>query len=293
MRVGVFAAGGTVSEIVSAAKGTAARGLNSFWTPQIFQVDALTALAVVAEQVTDIELGTFVVPTYPRHPMALAAQALTVQQVSGGRLTLGIGLSHQIVIESMLGMSYGKPVRHLREYLSILMPLVRQEAVGFEGETLTANVALDIPADPIPVIVAALGPQLLKVAGTRAEGTGTWMTGPATIASHIAPTINAAAEAAGRPAPRVVAGLPVAVTDDPTAARNIAAENFAVYGQLPSYKAMLDREGVAGPADVAIVGSANVVRAGIEKMIESGVTEFVAAPFMNEEATLDCLGSLI
>lgn len=294
MRIGVFTEKGTVDELVTDARDVAERGFSSYWTPQIFRLDAITALAVVAHEVPGIELGTAVVPTYPRHPMMLAAQALTTQQVSGGRFTLGIGLSHQIVIESMLGMSYDKPVRHLREYLSILMPLVRNEASAFEGETLTGNLALDIPdAAPIPVLVAALGSQMLKVAGTRTEGTITWMTGRATIADHVAPSIRAAAADAGRPDPRIVSALPVCVTDDEAGVRALAAKSFAVYGHLPSYRAMLDREGAAGPADVALVGTAAEVKAGIEQLFEAGVTEFVAVPFANRDDTLDVVASLL
>jgi 5,10-methylenetetrahydromethanopterin reductase len=293
MRIGVFAESGTVDGLVADAKGIAERGFSSMWTPQIFRLDAITALGIVAREVPGIELGTAVVPTYPRHPMMLAAQALTVQQASGGRFTLGIGLSHQIVIEGMLGIPFSKPVRHLREYLSILMPLVRGEAAAFEGETLTGKLALDIPeADPVPVLVAALGAQMLKVAGTRTEGTITWMTGPATIADHVGPAIRAAASDAGRPDPRIVAALPVCVTDDPAAEREKAGKLFAIYGHLPSYRAMLDREGAAGPADVAIVGTEAEVRAGIEGVIEAGATDFVAVPFSNRDATLDVVASM-
>ena len=262
--------------------------------PQIFGLDAMTALAVVAREVPDIALGTAVIPTYPRHPSMMAAQALTLNQISGGRFTLGIGLSHQIVIESMFGMSYDKPVRHLREYLSILMPLAHGEGAAFSGETLTGNVGIDIPdATPLPVLVAALGAQMLRVAGTRTEGTVTWMTGPDTIASHVAPAISTAAADAGRPEPRIVSALPVCVTDDEAAARAEASTNFAIYGHLPSYRAMLDREGAAGPADVALVGSADVVRAGIERMFEAGTTEFVAVPYSNRDETLEVLQGLL
>jgi F420-dependent oxidoreductase-like protein len=294
MRIGVFTDQGTVDEVVTEARDVAERGFSSFWLPQIFRLDALTSLGVVGREVPGIDLGTAVVPTYPRHPMMMAAQALTVQQLAGGRFTLGIGLSHQIVIESMLGISFEKPVRHLREYLSILMPLVHGESAAFQGETLTGNVALDIPdAVPVPVLVAALGSQMLKLAGTRTEGTITWMTGHATIADHVAPSINAAAADAGRPAPRIVSALPVCVTDDEAAAREAAAGVFAVYGHLPSYRAMLDREGAAGPADVALVGSAAQVKAGIEQIIEAGATEFVAVPFSNRNETLDVVASLL
>ncbi len=225
-------------------------------------------------------------PTYPRHPIVLAAQALTTSAATGGRLVLGIGLSHQIVIEGVFGLSFEKPARHMREYLSALMPLLHGEQASFEGETLTARTMGAVEAagprrrrcswPPWP-------PIMLKLAGARADGTVTWMTGPATIADHIGPSIRAAAEEAGRPPPRIAVGLPVSVTADPDAARESAAKTFAIYGQLPSYRAMLDREGAAGPGDVAIVGDEDAVAAGIRNVFEAGGTEFSAAVFGSRE----------
>jgi F420-dependent oxidoreductase-like protein len=230
--------------------------------------------------------------------MTLAAQSLTLAQISGGRFTLGIGLSHQIVIESMLGLSYDKPARHMREYLAALMPALRGEQVSFEGETLKANTMgpLDVHnVEAPPVLLAALAPVMLKLAGSVADGTVTWMTGPATVADHIVPSIAKAAADAGRPAPRVAVGLPVSITADADAARQQAARTFAVYGQLPSYRAMLDREGAAGPADVAIVGDEAEVRKGIERVAEAGATDFCAAPFGSGEEqrrTVELLSAL-
>lgn len=281
MRISVF--GGdlaSVDAVVSSAREVEEQGFHGFHIPQIFGLDALTALAVVGSQVPRIELGTGVVPSYPRHPLMLAAQALTTNQVCDGRLMLGIGLSHQLVIEDMLGLSYEKPARHMREYLSVLMPLLRGEPVSFQGETISTTAALSISGIPTPpVLVAALGSVMLKLAGTVADGTVTWMTGPATLESHIVPTITAAAHEAGRPAPRVAVGLPVCVTDDADAARELAAAQFSVYGMLPSYRAMLDREGADGPADVAIVGDEATVAAGIRRVADAGATDFSAAEF--------------
>jgi 5,10-methylenetetrahydromethanopterin reductase len=284
MRIGIFggevAGQGGIDEVVASAKRVADEGFASYWMPQIFSLDALTSLAVVGREVPGIELGTAVVPTYPRHPMMLAAQALTTQVISGGRLTLGIGLSHQVVIEGMLGMSFEKPVRHMREYLSILMPLARGESVSFSGETLTFNGSLQIAgATPFPVLVAALGPKMLDLAGSLTDGTITWMTGPSTLESHTVPAITKAAAAAGRPAPRIAVGLPVCVTDDPDGARERAGRVFAVYDSLPSYKAMLDREGAGGPADVAIVGDEATVTAGVRRLADAGTTDFAAVEY--------------
>jgi F420-dependent oxidoreductase-like protein len=285
MRIGIFAGGfmtgdDPVSSAVDAARDAAEQGFASFWLPQIFQLDALTALAVIGREVPDIFLGTSVVPTYPRHPMTLAQQALTVQAASGNRLMLGIGLSHQVVVEGMWGYSFEKPARHMREFLAVLLPLLQDRKVAFEGETVKGMGQLDVgAATPPPVMLAALAPRMLELAGSQTDGTVTWMTGPATLESHIVPSITKAAEGAGRPAPHVVVGLPVCVTDDPDGARERAATVFSVYGQLPSYRARLDREGAAGPADVAILGDEAAVEAGIRRVADAGATDFAAAEF--------------
>ena len=275
----------------------AADGVASGWLANIFGVDALTALAVAGREVPGIELGTAVVPTYPRHPVAMAQQALSAQAVARGRFTLGIGLSHQVVIENMFGYSFDKPARHMREYLEVLVPLVRDGKAAFTGETLSANLSLSVPREqPLPVLLAALAPQMLRLAGGVGDGTILWMTGPATIESHIVPRLTAAAEEAGRTAPRVVCILPVCVTADVDAARERAAGIFSVYGQLPSYRAMLDKEGAATPGDVAIVGDEASVRAQIQHLAEIGVTDFVAASFGGGDdaaATMDVLRSLL
>jgi len=255
-------------------------GLAHAFASQIFGPDALTLLATAGAQVPGIDLGTGVVPVHPRHPMMLAAQALTVQWATGNRLLLGIGLSHQVVVEGIWGMSYDRPARYMKEYLSSLMPLLQGEAVKSTGERVTTNafVPLGIPgAEAPPVLVAALGPTMLKLAGTVADGTVTWMTGTGTVASHIAPTITAAAQAAGRPAPRVVVSLPVAVTDAPEAARERINEALSIYPNLPSYRAMLDKEGAESPADIAFVGDEEAVAAAVAQLAEAGATDFVAA----------------
>lgn len=255
-------------------------GFASAWKSHIFGLDSLTALAVAGSGVPGIELGTAVVPTYPRHPAALAQQARTVNTALAGRLNLGIGLSHQIVIENMYGYDFSRPLQHMEEYLSVLLPLMDGQPADFTGETSQGHITLSTPSPGrVPVLVAALGPKMLKLAGERTDGTVTWMTGPVTIRDHVAPAINAAAAAAGRPAPRVVCALPVCLTDDPAAATARAGEVFAIYGQLPSYRAMLDREGVAGPGDLAIVGDEDTVAAQIAALADAGVTEFVAGEY--------------
>jgi 5,10-methylenetetrahydromethanopterin reductase len=287
MRIGIFGgdtAGRTIDDVVADAKAAEADGFASYGIPQIFALDAMGVLTVVGREVPRIELATGVVPTYGRHPLTMAQQALTVQMASGGRFVLGIGLSHQMVIENMLGLSFDKPVRHMREYLSVLMPLLHEGTVSCKGETISCAATIGIePRIPPPVVIAALGEQMLKLAGTMADGTMTWMTGPTTLGSHIVPTITAAAENAGRPAPRIMAALPICLTTDVDAARERAARDLQVYGFLPSYRAMLDKEGAAGPGDVAIVGDEATIEKQLQTLADAGVTDFVAADFGTPE----------
>jgi F420-dependent oxidoreductase-like protein len=272
-------------------------GFHSAAASQIFGYDALTLLAVVGAQVPDIELMTAVVPTYPRHPIMLAAQALTVQAATGGRLALGIGLSHRIVVEGVFGYSYDRPAHHMHEYLSALLPLLRGEPGSFVGDTVRATTLgpIEVDAPPPTVLMAALAPRMLTMAGAMADGTATWMTGPETLASHIIPSITAAAADAGRGAPRIVAAFPVCVTNDVDGARRRAAEVFAIYGQLPSYQAMLEREGAGGPADVALVGDDAHVAEQVRHLAAIGVTDFGAAPYGSPDeraATMELLAAL-
>jgi F420-dependent oxidoreductase-like protein len=302
MRVGIHAGlAGTgdnaIDELVEAARTAHSHGLD-YWIPQMTDLDALTALAVVGREVPGLEVGTAVVPTYPRHPMVMAMQALTVQAATGGRLTLGIGLSHRVVIEDAFGLSFSTPVRHMREYLEILMPLLHTGRVSFEGEELTAHTFAPmrvVGAVAPAVIVAALGPQMLNLAGRLADGTALWMVGPKTLADHVVPTISKAAASAGRPSPQVVVGLPVSVTADPDTARQKAASAFALYNNLPSYRAMLDREGADGPADVAIVGDEELVASQLRHLGDIGATALSLPVFGSGEErqrTMDLLAEL-
>ena len=218
-----------------------------------------------------IEIGTAVVPTYPRHPAVLAQQALTAALALGGRLALGIGLSHQIVIEDMYGYSFERPARHMSEYLSILLPLLDGEPAAFEGETMRASIGLSTPrAGRVPVLLAAMGPQMLQLAGQRTDGTDLVDDRP----GHGARLHRADDHAGGRGGRAACAarGLhPAGLRHRrPGPARARAAEIFAIYGQLPSYRAMLDREGAAGPADVAIVGDEDTVGSQITALADCG-----------------------
>ena len=299
--IGVMVGAGSLSGVVEAVREAAEAGVRRAWVPQVMGVEALTAIAVAGREVPDIELGTAVVPTYPRHPFVLAGQALTTSAAlgAGNRLHLGIGLSHQVVIEGMLGLRFEKPAVHMREYLSALRPALAGEPVDVKGETLRAATLMGPirveDAGPVPVLVAALGPALLRVAGELADGTLTWMAAPKVIGDRIAPSIISAAQAAGRPRPRVGVGLPGAVTDDVDAALARAAASYAIYDTLPSYKRLLDEAGVEGPAGVVIAGTETEVVERIRALADVGATEFLASPFGSRavrQETLRVLGEL-
>jgi F420-dependent oxidoreductase-like protein len=246
-------------------------GFRRVWMTQMpWDSDLMTILAAAFHEVGAIEIGSGVVPIQVQHPTQLAQRALTLNAIAGGRFTLGIGMSHRMVTEQMWGISYEKPLRRMREYLDGLLPLLAGQAADAVGETVTTRGSLQIP-----------GAQMLRLAGRRTAGTLTWMTGPKTLAEHVSPTLREAAAEAGRPetAVRVAASLPVSVTDDVAAARARAAEEFAIYGRLPSYRAMLDREGFSGPEDAAIIGDENTVSDRLDELPAAGVDEFAAVTF--------------
>ena len=276
--------------LIDHARAAAADGFDTWWLAQTGLVETLALFAVIGREVPGITLGTAVVPTFTRHPTTLAGQALTTAALIGdpSRLVLGIGLSHKPAVQDRYGLVFERPVRHLADYLDILQPLLETGRVDHHGEVWSTTMEANRPSTGTPsVMVAALGPQLLRLAGRRTDGTLLWMVGERTIADHIAPVINDAAAAAGRPAPRVVCSLPVCVTDDAAAVRSAASTAFANYGQLPSYRAMLDREGVAGPAEVAVIGSAAEVEDRLAAIAAAGATEFSAVEFTRnpDEAT--------
>jgi 5,10-methylenetetrahydromethanopterin reductase len=293
MRIGVVSriAGSpstTLDDLVAEVKGAEAEGFAFYSLPNIFGLDAIGALTVAGRETDHIELATGVVPSPPRHPVTMAQQALTAQAACGGRFVLGIGLSHKIVIENMLGLSYAHGARQMREYLEVLGPLLQGKPVSFQGELYRVNAGLQVAGGtPVPLVVAALGPLMLRVAGRLADGTATWMTGPRTLAEHTVPAIRAAAREAGRRDPRVIAALPIAIVSDRAAARNAANELFQIYGSLPSYRAMLDREGAANPGDVALVGDETELRAGLARLRDAGVTHFAASLYPAEEGAVE------
>ncbi len=270
------------SGVVSAVRAAAAAGFSRAWfpqlppTPEMIGWDALTTLALAGAAVPRIELGSAVVVAQTQHPLALARQALTAAAATGGRLILGVGVSHRFLVTDMFGYPYQAPAAYLREYLEVLGPALRGEPVDHHGSRITAVGQLALPGAPTPpIMAAALGPLMLDVAGELTAGTLTTWTGLKTIEGHIVPRITAAAERFGRPAPEVVVGLPVSITDDVAAARAQIAAMFDP-GSLPAYRAMLDREGVDNVADICVFGDEEAVLGHLRRVAAAGATEFGA-----------------
>ncbi len=254
-------------------------GFSSYWVAQVGLIDALTVLAAHGRTDSDMQLGTAVISTWERHPHMLAAQALTTQAIIGERLVVGIGVNHKPHVEGSLRMTWDRPVRHMIDYLAILGDLLESGSASHQGDAWSFDGEGAKPSPGTPrVMIAALGEQMLRLAGRRTDGTILWCVGPRTIAGHIAPVINDAAAAADRPSPAIVCSIPVWVTDDPAPAREFLAAILADYAVLPSYRAMMDIEGVHGLGDLSIVGSEEQVRDGIGRVAESGATDFTPVP---------------
>jgi 5,10-methylenetetrahydromethanopterin reductase len=280
--------GGTVVDsYLELVSRVAEEGFTRMWTAQLpWEPDVLTVQALALREVPGIDLGVSVLPIQVAHPMLTAQRALTLNALSGGRFKLGLGVAHPSFSEDLWGVPWEKPVRRMNEYLDGVLPLLAGEEAHAIGEMVTTGGSLRISNVPAPpVYIAAMGPQMLRVAARRTAGTITWMTGLKTLANHIGPTLREAAAAAGRPegAVKVLASLPVCVTDDTDGARAQAAEAFAIYGTLPSYRAMLDREGLTGPEETALIGDEATVADHIDEVRAAGVDEFLAFPFGDEE----------
>jgi F420-dependent oxidoreductase-like protein len=283
MRIGLTGAGATADRLVEQAKRAEADGFTSMWYPSAAGGgDPLAAMTLAGRATSAIELGTAVLVSYTCHPVLQASRANAVELAIGtpGRFTLGVGPSHRVVIDR-LGLSYDTPGRHTDEYVQILEGLLRGQQVNFAGQEFRVEAGpLPLPdGSEIPVLVGALGPRLLETAGSHAGGTILWMANATSIEQHVAPVISKAAADAGRPAPRIVAGLPVAVHDDVAAARAVAARLYTAYGTLPNYQRILSYGKVAGPAEAAIVGDEESVASQVLALFEAGATDVWAAPF--------------
>jgi F420-dependent oxidoreductase-like protein len=252
-------------------------GFGSVWFAQSTGPDPLIVAASIGQHVPSIRFGISVIPTFPRHPVALAAEARTAYEALQGRLYLGIGPSHKASIEGRYHLPYDRPVAHTEEYLRLLRPLLDGHTVDLHGDVLGATIRLtDSAPAGCPLYVAALRPAMLRLAGRLAEGTITWCCGPITVRQQIVPIITEAAASTGRAAPAITVILPVCVTDDEAAGRAKADAALPGYGAIPAYRAVLDREGVTNPGEVAVVGDERSVRRQIEDLFDAGATRFVA-----------------
>lgn len=293
--VGVFRA---PEEVVAEAVAAEQDGFNSAWCIHFSRgIDSMTMLAAAAQRTSRIELGVGVVPTYPRHPVALAQSAATVQSLSGGRFVLGVGVSHRPVIEGMHGLDYSSQVGHLREYLTVLGGLLGEGEASFAGDHYRVEAAITVRGTSrVPVIVGALAPAMCRLGGELADGVTTWLAGPKSLEEVVVPAVTEGAQAAGKALPRVVAGVPVAVDRDRDRARAAANRTFGMYGNLVNYQRLFDREGVDGPADMVITGDEQTVRSRIRALFDSGATDVWAVPFdtgIGTEATRELLTELV
>jgi 5,10-methylenetetrahydromethanopterin reductase len=280
MKIGLFVHGTPGEElgsILARFREAESAGFHTIWTGHTFTTDSLTLLALAGRETSSVELATWVIPTYPRHPTAMAQQALTTQAACGNRLLLGIGLSHQVIVERKFGLDYSKPVRHAREYLTALRGLLSGEFTKHKGEEFRIALQLQVPGTkPPPVLLAALGPQMLQLAGRLADGAAIWLGGPNYLETFAIPTLLESAQKAERPTPRIAVGLPVVVTDRCDEMRPRVAAELALSSGLPSYQSVLNREGVKGPEEVSLIGDEETVRAKLEHLETIGVTDFNA-----------------
>jgi F420-dependent oxidoreductase-like protein len=267
----------TIDHLVDSARAAADSGLASLWLTHSTGYDPLTAISVIGREVSGITLGSAVTPVQTVHPARLASQARTANAAIGGRLILGIGVAHRTSIEGRFGLSFERPVTYLSECLDILRPLIDGHKVDITGRLVSAHLRLtDEGMGGVPIMIAALQPRMLAIAGSRAEGTITWCCGVRTIRERIVPTVRAAAVDAGRDMPAVVVALPVCVTDDSSGGRAAAYANLRGYEQLPVYRAVLDEEGAANAGDVAVVGDETNVRDQLRELADAGCTSFAA-----------------
>jgi F420-dependent oxidoreductase-like protein len=256
-----------------------AAGWDSVWLGAHQSWDPLSLVTAVGRQRPDLSYGSGVALTYPQHPVALAMQALTAQAATGGRFTLGLGTGHRNVIERVYGYPADRPAQHVREYLTVLCPLLRGEQVDYRGQTLVVSGAVTVPGISAPhLLLAALGPVLLRLAGSLADGTIlSWAT-PRAVAQYVAPLITKAAAEAGRPAPEIIAMVPVCIDENASELRAWAAGRFAGSAALPNYQAILDRGGAKDITDAMALGPEAVVTAQLGRLAEAGATGIVAMP---------------
>jgi F420-dependent oxidoreductase-like protein len=278
MRIGIGASAPSVDGIIEQAVDAEAAGFTTLWFASGGTAgDPLVAMALAGRATTTLELATGVLQTYPCHPVLMAERVASVVNAVGRSVTIGVGPSHAALVERSYGLAYDHPGRHTEEYLTILGPLLRGEKVRFEGTDLTGRSNPPAMAAHPSLLLAALAPRLLRVAGTHTDGTVLWLATPRAVAEHIVPALHAAASAAGRPIPRVVAGLPVAVHDDVDEARAALVSQIGFYEALPNYRRLLDLGGAATMPDAAAIGDEATVTAHLRSLLDAGATDVWAS----------------
>jgi len=284
VKLSLFDSTNNIDDAVANASRANDQGMHRYWAPQIMNADPISILSVVGREVPRILLGTSVVAMQTTLPQTLAQQSLTINNISGGRFTIGIGTNHEPVLEMVYGVKWRKPYTHMTEYLDALLPLLNEQRVVTEGEFVTARTGINVKAEPAAVMLAALGPKMLKLASERTSGTITWMTGPVTIESHVRPTIGTDAQ--------IAAGVAIQVTDDIDEARSQADRDLEIYGTLPSYRAMLDREGATTPGDMVLIGDAQTIRTGLQAYKSAGASEVALNILGDKEAAWEAIAPL-
>lgn len=292
---GVWDIEGFVDDVAEAAEA----GFSSYWIPNLdVQTDALMALAIAGPRVPGIEMGAGIVPVWTQHPLALGQAALTAASVLGGRLSLGVGIVSKPAVEHTWGIPFERPITFMREYLEILHPVLANQPVHYTGELLTARAPAILPVAPEPPLyLAALGKQMVKLAGSHSSGAITFLTGPKTVANHTTPLLSAAAAAAGRPTPRLMVGIPVLCTDDVAGGRSLASKKYGAWATWPHYRAMFDLEGANGAEDVALIGNESAVRDGLRALFDAGADDVLCYEFGETQTDLNrtraCLTELV
>ncbi len=276
MRIGLTGGATSTQKLVEQAVRAEQQGFTSLWYASSVLGDPLAAIALAGRATTSIELGTAVLQTYPCHPLLQANRAAAVAEAMGRQgFTLGIGPSHATLVRDVYGLSYENPGASTEEYVRIVAALLRGEVVDFDGEHWSAHSAdrMAPVAAPVPVLLSAMSPRMLRVCGQFTDGAVLWMATARVIETLIAPRLHAAAAEAGRPVPRIIAGLPVAVHDDVAEARSAAAATATLYAGLTNYQRVLEAGGVSSPAEAALVGSEESVRAQLSGLLDAGATD--------------------
>ncbi len=286
------AADNAVDDVIDQSRGAYAAGVRQVWFPQRFDLDAIALAGLVGAAVPGLGVGTSVVPLNPRHPLVVAGLAQTAQAASHGNFRLGLGLGAHEPERLAFGQAWPNTITRLREHLTVLRSVFDTGAVDFHGSELSAAPEGDVAVpggSSVPVYVAAMGPKALAVTGELADGTLPYLAGPRTIGEFIVPTISKAAGEAGRPAPRIIAAVPVVVTDDESAGREAAAEQLAFYTAIPSYQKVIAREGVDEIAELAAVGPVEAVVRQLRRYLDAGATDLVLSPLLSPAGSAQAL----